>query len=308
MKIAFFGTPAFAVPALSALADAGHDLVLVVAQPDRPAGRGMKLQAPAVAVRAKELKLPLIQPAKIRDAAFLDVVRKAAPEIAVVIAYGRILSDELLAIPPLGFINVHASLLPKYRGAAPIQRAIEEGETVSGVSIMQVDSELDHGPVYAMSEVAIGSDERSPELAAKLSASGASLLTEVLDRIAGGTAVASEQDHALATYAAKLRKEEGALDFSLPAKQSYDRFRAFHPWPGVAFPSAEGEFVKVIEMRPADGEGVPGRVLSITEEGVLVATGAGALLITQVQRSGRRPMPAREYVLSWGIDAGDLLA
>src|SRR5437764_12801805 len=172
MRVVFFGTPQFAVPSLEAVARA-HEIALVVAQPDKPAGRGMKLRSPAVAMRARELGLPVAQPAKIRDAAFLESIAALRPDAGIVIAYGKILPAALLAIPALGFLNVHASLLPKYRGAAPIQRAIEHGERETGVTIMRVDEELDHGPMLAVVKTESGPDEDAPSLASRLSALGA---------------------------------------------------------------------------------------------------------------------------------------
>lgn len=308
MKIAFFGTPEFAVPSLSAILDGGHQVTLVVAQPDRPAGRGMKLQAPAVARKAIAEGLPLLQPARIRAPEFLDAVRKAGPELAVVVAYGRILPDELLLIPNRGFINVHASLLPRYRGAAPIQRAIEAGDTVTGVSIMQVDSELDHGAIFATSSLEIAPDERAPELAMRLSTTGGSLLAEVISEIAGGTAFAVEQEHRLATLAPKLEKQEGLLDWGWTARETYDRFRAFYPWPGITFRTAAGELLKLTDMRPVDAEGTPSTVLRIAPEGVTVTMREGALLLREIQRPGKKPSPAFDYALGRRLLAGEPFA
>ncbi|HEX7681434.1 MAG TPA: methionyl-tRNA formyltransferase, partial [Thermoanaerobaculia bacterium] len=179
MRLIFFGTPEFAVPTLEALAR-DHDIALVVAQPDKPAGRGMKIQAPAVAVKARQLGLPLAQPAKIRNPEFLESIAALHADAGIVVAYGKILPANLLAIPPRGFLNVHASILPKYRGAAPIQRAIEHGETTTGVTIMRVDEELDHGPMLAVETTEIGPDERMPSVVARLSRLGAEALAGVL--------------------------------------------------------------------------------------------------------------------------------
>lgn len=305
MKIAFFGTPEFAVPSLSAILDSGHEVTLVVAQPDRPAGRGMKIQAPAVARKATSEGLRLLQPAKIRDVDFLEAVRRAEPELAVVVAYGRILPDQLLEIPTKGFINVHASLLPHYRGAAPIQRAIETGETVTGVSIMQVDSELDHGPVFATSSIEIGPDELSPELAMRLSSTGGTLLARVMSEIAEGTAQAVEQDHRLATLAPKLEKREGLLEWEWSARKAYDRFRAFYPWPGITLRTSDGEPLKITGMRRLDEEGTPSSILRIAPDGVAVAMSRGALLLREIQRPGKQPSPAFDYVLGKRLRVGE---
>ena len=282
MRLVFFGTPDFAVPALEALARE-HDIALVVAQPDKPAGRGMKVHAPAVAARARQLGLPLAQPPKIREAGFLESITALQPDAGIVVAYGKILPASLLSIPAQGFLNVHASILPKYRGAAPIQRAIQQGETTTGVTIMRVDEELDHGPMLAIETTEIGPDERTPSLAARLSLLGASALTRVLANMPGET----PQDHAAATHAPKIEKSEGAVDWTETTATIYNKFRAFDPWPGVF----SGD-LKLIDLAPASGHGVPGTILSTDHDGVIVATGDGALRLITVQRPGKRPSSA----------------
>jgi methionyl-tRNA formyltransferase len=297
VRIVFFGTPDFAVPTLEVLARA-HDVALVVAQPDKPAGRGMKMHAPAVAVKARELGLPLAQPAKIRDAAFLDSLRALQPDLGVVVAYGRILPAALLEIPKRGFVNVHASLLPKYRGAAPIQRAIEQGETKTGVTIMRVDEELDHGPMLAAASTEIAPGEHTPSLAGRLSAMGAGLLLESLD---GRPEI--EQDHAKATYAPKIEKSEGEIHWSDPTATIVNKWRAFDPWPGVFV----GD-MKLIDIEPLPGGAAafrppssssppPGTILSTDDRGVVIATGDGAIRLLTVQRPGKPRIPAR--AMSW---------
>lgn len=306
MKVAFFGTPEFAVPSLRAILDSNHDVVLVVAQPDRPAGRGMKLRQPPVAELAIEQRIPLVQPPRIRGEEMLEAIRASGCELAVVVAYGKILPAALLEIPPHGFINVHASLLPKYRGAAPIQRAIEAGERMTGVSIMRIDEQLDHGPVFAMAEVPIGPDDRAPAVAARLAAVGGRILVEQLDRIEAGTAVETPQDHAAAMHAAKIEKSEGRVDWESSAKTLYDRFRAFDPWPGLHTEIAR-EAVKLSDIAPADEEGMAGTVLRCGEDAV-VACGAGALRLQSLQRPGKRPAPAADVLRGLGIRPGDRLA
>lgn len=265
----------------------------------------MKLQVPPVAVKAKAEGLPLLQPAKIRDPGFLEEVRRAEPELAVVVAYGRLLPDALLLIPPRGFINVHGSLLPRYRGAAPIQRAIEAGDSITGISIMQVDSELDHGPVFATESLEIGRDERAPALAVRLASMGASLLARVINEVAEGRAHVVEQDHSLATVAPKLDKKEGELTWEWSAQETYDRFRAFYPWPGITFRTEAGEPLKLTDMRPVEGEGSPSTILRIAPDGVTVAMREGALQLREVQRPGKRPGPAFEYALGQRLRAGE---
>jgi len=285
VRIVFFGTPGFAVPNLDAVARI-HEVVLVVAQPDKPVGRGMKLQAPAIAVKARELGLPLAQPPRVRNEDFLAQVRAVAPDAGVVVAYGKILPAALLAIPRHGFLNVHASVLPHYRGAAPIQRAIEQGARETGVTIMRVDEELDHGPMLAVETTPIDPDEHTPRLASRLSALGAEALVRVLDDLAGGTAVETPQDHGQATLAPKIEKGEGAIRWSDSTRVIYDRFRAFDPWPGVSF----GD-LKLIDIQPAAGHGEPGTILAI-DDAVVVATGDGGMRLVTVQRPGKPRVPA----------------
>jgi methionyl-tRNA formyltransferase len=286
LRLLFFGTPEFAVPTLEALARE-HEIVLAVAQPDKPAGRGMKMQSPAVAEKARQLGLPLQQPAKIRDAQFLATIAAAGAEAGIVVAYGKILPVSLLGIPARGFFNVHASLLPKYRGAAPIQRAIEHGETMTGVTIMRVDEELDHGPTLAFQSTPIGPDERTPSLAARLSRLGADALAHVLAAMPAET----PQDHSAATYAPKIEKSEGAIRWSDTAAAIYNKFRAFDPWPGLF----SGD-LKLIDVAPADGHGQPGAILSTGHDGVIVAAGEGALRLITVQRPGKPKAAAADLL------------
>jgi len=286
LRIIFFGTPEFAVPTLEAVARE-HEIALIVAQPDKPAGRGMKLHAPAVAVRARELELPLAQPPRIRNDDFLASVAAVNADIGIVVAYGKILPASLLTIPTQGFLNVHASILPKYRGAAPIQRAIEHGETITGVTIMRVDEELDHGPMLAIETTEIGPDERTPSLASRLSRIGAEALLRVLGCMPEGT----PQDHAAATYAPKIEKSEGAIHWSDTTATIYNKFRAFDPWPGIF----DGD-LKLIDIAPASGHGAPGTILSSNSDGVIVATGNGALRLITVRRPGK-PKAAAADVL-----------
>lgn len=306
VKVAFFGTPEFAAPSLKAILESTHEVVLVVAQPDRPAGRGMKLRKPPVAQLAIELGIPLNQPARIRNEEMLETIRASGCELAVVVAYGKILPAALLEIPPHGFINVHASLLPKYRGAAPIQRAIESGERMTGVTIMRIDEELDHGPMFAKAEVSIGPDERAPSIAARLAEAGGRILVEQLDRIEAGTAVETPQEHAAATHAAKIEKGEGRVDWNVSAKLLYDRFRAFDPWPGL-YAELRGEVVKLTEIAPVDERGEPGTLLHAGEDAV-VACGEGALRLRLLQRPGKRPAHAADVLRGLGIGPGDPLS
>lgn len=300
MRIVFFGTPEFAVPSLDAIARE-HEIALVVAQPDKPAGRGMKMQAPAVALRARELGLPLLQPPKIRNEDFLGEVAKLEPEVGIVVAYGKILPKALLDIPKHGFLNVHGSILPAWRGAAPIQRSIEAGDRETGVTIMRVDEELDHGPMFAIATTDIGPDERTPQLAKRLATIGAEALAKVLGEIASGTAVETPQDHARATHAAKMEKQEGEIRFDETTATIYDRFRAFDPWPGIFIHSGD-EVIKLTDMRPAEGHGTPRTILGI-ENDVIVATADGAMRIHEMQRAGKPRARAADVArgLGWSV-------
>lgn len=306
MKIAFFGTPAFAVPTLRRIIESHHDVVLVVAQPDRPAGRGMKMMKPPVAQIAIDERLALEQPARI-DEGFIERVRDLNPDVAVVVAYGRILPRRLLDAVRGGFINVHASLLPRWRGAAPIQRAIEAGETVTGVAIMRIDEELDHGPVFATREVAIGPDDRAPELFDRLGDTGADLLIEVLDAIERGEASEAPQEHARATVARKIRKEEGLVQWSAPARILYDRFRAFYPWPGLTA-EVGGERMKVADVKGVvEATAPPGRIVEFRGGAAVIATAEDALLISSLQRPGKRAADAADVLRGMNLGPGDLL-
>jgi methionyl-tRNA formyltransferase len=301
MRVVFFGTPAFAVPSLDAVARE-HDVALVVAQPDKPAGRGMKLHAPEVIVRARELGLPTAQPPKIRNEEFLASVRALQPDAGIVVAYGKILPKALLDIPRHGFFNVHGSILPRWRGAAPIQRAIEAGDTRTGVTIMRVDEELDHGPMLAIATTEIGTDERTPQLAQRLAHIGADALAHSLREIERGTAVETPQDHERATVAPKIDKAEGAVRFDETARAIYDRFRAFDPWPGLHF----GE-LKLTNLALADGNGAPRTILAIDDDGVVVACGDGAIHILELQRPGKPRAHASAVARGLGWHPGDVL-
>lgn len=290
MRLLFLGTPEFAVPTLDALAGV-HEVALVVAQPDKPAGRGMKLQAPAVAVRAKELGLPLAQPMKVRDPEFLQRVADLGADAGIVIAYGKILPAALLELPKHGFLNVHASVLPHWRGAAPIQRSIEHGDAETGVTIMRVDEQLDHGPMLAIERTPIDPDEHTPSLASRLSRLGADALLRVLEGL--GRIEEVPQQHELATYAAKIEKEEGHVQWSDPARVIYDKYRAFDPWPGVY--TSE---LKLVELARAEGRGRAGEILGIDDSGVVVACGEGALRVITVQKPGKPRVRAADLARS----------
>ncbi len=280
------------MPSLRALVAAGHQLDLVVTQPDR-AGNRLRLTPPAVKAAAEELGLPVFQPEKIRAPESVARLAAAAPELIVVVAYGQIIPRSVLAIPPRGILNVHASVLPRHRGAAPVNHAILSGDRVTGVTIMRMDEQLDHGPVLAIRETPIGDDEDAGRLAERLSVIGAELLVETVARL--GEIPPLEQDHGAATLAPKLAREDGELEWDLDAAEIDRRVRGLQPWPGVTLPVA-GTRVKVLRGRPLDGTGRPGDVLGTTRDGVEVAAGRGSYLLQQVQPPGRRAMPARALV------------
>jgi methionyl-tRNA formyltransferase len=290
LRIVFLGTPDFAVPTLDALART-HEIALVVAQPDKRAGRGLQLQSPAIARYARDHDLPLAQPQKIREA--LPQIEAAKPDIAIVVAYGKILPPDLLKVAP--FYNVHASILPSYRGAAPIQRAIERGESETGVTIMRVDAELDHGPILSIEKTPIGADEHAPSLAQRLSKLGADLLLRTLR----GDMRETAQDHSRATFAPKIDKSEGEIAWSDAARTIYNKFRAFDPWPGIF----RGD-LKLVDIKPASGSGSPGEILSIDDRAVTVAAGDGALDLVVLQRAGKSRQRAAEFARGAGWRVG----
>jgi methionyl-tRNA formyltransferase len=292
LRLVFAGTAPFAVPSLEALLAARHELSLVVSQPDRPGNRNKILPTP---VKQAALKhgLHVYQQERIGSPESLAQVRWAAPELIVVVAYGQILPPALLEIPPLGVLNVHASLLPRHRGAAPIARAILAGDAKTGISIMRMDADLDHGPVLAARELAVGPDATTAELTPVLAELGAALLVEVLADLSRFPPV--EQDHRSATVAPRLRKEEGRLEWTLPAAEIDRRVRALNPWPGVTAELA-GKELKILRGTPADGSGPPGEILRAGPEGLLVGTGDGAYRVEEVQLPSRRPMPARQLL------------
>ena len=277
------------MPSLEALQQAGHELSLVVTQPDRH-GHRRRLTPPPVKEAAAGLGLEVIQPEAIRDAAAVERILEAAPELMVVVAYGQIIPRRLLDLPPRGVVNVHASLLPRWRGAAPVQHALLAGDEVTGVTIMRMDEQLDHGPVLARREVAVGRDEDAAQLTQRLALVGAELLVDTLENLDGIEPV--EQDHAAATPAPRLKKEDGELDWSLPAAEIVRRLRAYTPWPGVTLPW-RGNRVKVLRAHAEPGPGTPGEVVGQREGRLEVATGDGVLVLTEVQLPTRRPMPGR---------------
>lgn len=303
MRVVFLGTPEFAVPTVDALARAGHEILAVVAQPDRPAGRGQALKAPATKAWAEARGVPVLQPEKVRDGTLAAALGALRPDVLVVTAYGRILGKDLLTLAPLGAVNVHASILPRWRGAAPIQWAVASGDAETGVTIMQMDEGLDTGDVLLVRTLAIGPEETAEQLAPRLAALGGEAIVEALPLLAAGALVPVRQDAARHTLAPILEKEHGRLDFARPAAELAARLRGFTPWPG-AFTTLDGKVLKVHAARAvADSPGAPGEARA-AGGGLLVACGGGtALLVTEVQPEGKRRMPAADFLNGVGAKA-----
>ena len=299
------GSPEFAVPTLRAVLEVA-EVVCVVTQPDKPAGRGQKMVPPAVKVLAEERGIPVLQPKSARAPELLDALRRLAPDVGVVVAYGKILPQALLDVPRHGCLNVHGSLLPRYRGAAPIQWAVIRGETETGITIMKLDAGMDTGPMLLSRRVAIADDDTAGTLAAKLSGIGAELMVVALSRLAAGALVETAQDDALATMAPMLKKDDGRVDWTRPAAEVRDRIRGVDPWPG-AFTALGGEPLKLWGPRLAEGAGAPGRILGVDAAGVVVACGSGAITVAELQAPGRKRMPATAFVSGRALPGGTVL-
>jgi methionyl-tRNA formyltransferase len=302
LRIAFAGTPAFAVPALDALANSPHRLVGVLTQPDRPAGRGRELTPGAVKQRATQLGLPVDQPERLASAGQCAALQRWQPELLVVVAYGLLLPPAVLALPRLGCLNIHASLLPRWRGAAPIQRAILAGDTETGVSIMALEATLDTGPVFASERVMVAPLETAGELQQRLALIGAHLLLPVIAALAAGLAQSRAQEQTGATHAAKVRKDEALIDWRQDALQIERRVRAFNPWP-VAETTLGTERVRIWRAQslpavaPASGA-APGSLSLAAGAAVHVACGTGTLAIDELQLPGKRVIKARDFAHS----------
>ena len=313
MRLVFAGTPAFAAQALDALLQAGHEVVGAMTQPDRPAGRGMKLQSSPVKQTALAAGLSVIQPQGLRLGGRFDAdaqaaqaqLRAWAPDVLVVAAYGLILPTWLLALPPRGCLNIHASLLPRWRGAAPIQRCIEAGDRETGNTIMQMDAGLDTGAMLLQEAFALAPDETSATLHDRLAAQGARLIVEALARL--DALVPTPQPDSGVTYAAKIDKAEGQVDWTQPAAVIERRLRAFDPFPGGSA-SLAGEAVKLWRARLGSRQGLPGTVLAWHEDGPELACGEGSLVLTQAQRPGGKRGPAAAVLKPMGLLVGSLWA
>lgn len=299
LRIAFFGTPAFAVPTLDALLASDHQVVGVVTQPDRPRGRGHQVTESPVKERARVAGVPILQPTKLKEAEFLDAFRSWDADLGVVAAYGRLLPQVLLDIPPRGLLNVHASLLPAWRGASPIQRAVLNGDRVSGVTIMRVVLALDAGAMLARVEVSIAPDDTAGSLESRLGLAGASLLRDVVDRLGRGEVITEvPQDDAQATLAPKIEKQDGLIDWTRPAAALDCHVRGMQPWPG-AFTFVDGQRIVIreasVDPRPAGGV-PPGGLVAADGDALVLACGQDTTLrVRRVQPEGKRVMTAREW-------------
>ncbi|MDE2599621.1 MAG: methionyl-tRNA formyltransferase [Rhodocyclaceae bacterium] len=304
MDLIFAGTPEFAAQALEALIAAGHNIKLVLTQPDRPAGRGMQLQASAVKQVALKHGIPVYQPEKLRDPATHDAIRDANSDCMVVAAYGIILPQAVLDMPRIGCLNIHASLLPRWRGAAPIQRAIEAGDAETGVTIMQMNAGLDTGAMLLKEALTIAADDTAVTLHDKLAAQGARLIVDALARY--GQLKPEPQPEAGVTYAAKISKAEARIDWSRPAPEIERRIRAFDPFPGAATEFG-GVSIKVWRADAVAGAGAPGTVLTADGSHLTVACGEGVLALQNLQKPGSKRLATREFLQGFALNAGDRL-
>jgi methionyl-tRNA formyltransferase len=300
MRVIFMGTPSLAVPILRAVNESNHEIIGVVTQPDRPRGRGRKMGVSPIGLR-----LPIMQPETTKDEAFIAQVKRMSPDLILVAAYGRMLTRDLLDIPPFGSINVHASLLPKYRGAAPIQWAIANGERRTGITVIRMDEGMDTGDILLAEEVEIGDDDTAQSLNDKLARVGVNLIIKAMDQLKSGTLRPIPQEHREATYAPLLKKEDGLIDWGRDARDIFNRIRGFNPWPG-AFTYLRGLRFKIFSGKIITGEvrERAGKVVQCEPEGVKVTTGKDYLLIKEVQLEGRKRMSICEFLIGNEIPPG----
>jgi len=306
LNLVFCGTPAFAVPTLEKLVQAGFSVPLIVTQPDRPRGRGMQLALSPVKQRGLQLGLQVSQPDKIKNNdEFRGQLERIAPDAIIVVGYGRIIPQWMIDLPPLGNLNLHASLLPKYRGAAPIQWAIARGESVTGVTTMRIDAGLDTGDILLQKEIPIAPADTAVTVAPRMAAIGADLMVETLRGLQAGTIHPQPQDHARATLAPILKKEDGRVDFQLTAQEILNCLRGFQPWPG-AYTTFRGKILHILAAQPVERAAAAAEV--IVENGYLfVGCGAGALELVDVQLEGKKRMPAADFVHGYQPRNGEKL-
>lgn len=306
LRVVFFGTPQFAVPTLEALRASRHEVVAVVTQPDRPRGRGQRTSDAPVKAHAVAAGLPVLQPGSLKDPGAVASLAALGADIGVVAAYGKILPEAVLAAPPMGMVNVHASLLPRHRGAAPIHRAVIAGDTETGITIMRVIKALDAGAMLAVATRAIGPDETSEEVERDLATLGADLLVTTLDRLAQGPIEETPQDDAGSTYAPRLTREDGLIDWQRPASDVHNLIRGLYPWPH-AYAYVRGRRV-ILLASSVDAEQVPappGTIVMADGEALHVATGRGTLRIHRLQAEGKRAMGSREFLAGLRLTSDD---
>jgi methionyl-tRNA formyltransferase len=306
MVIVFFGTPAFARPTLRHLLASRHQVCGVVTQPDRPRGRGQHVSDSPIKTLALEHGLPLLQPERLTAPEVASTLREWKPDLGVVAAYGKIIPEEILAIPRLGMINVHASLLPKYRGAAPVHRAVIDGERETGVTIMRVERMMDSGPMLAKVTRPIGPDETSDVIERDLADMGAPLLVSVVDRLAEGPVEEELQDFMMCSYAPRLTKEEGLIDWSLPAVFIHNRVRGLYPWPhAYTYLNGSRFILLTTHVEPGETTAAPGTIVDVSHDAIHVATGhQGRIAIDEIQPEGRRPMAVRDFLAGHRVERG----
>jgi len=306
LRIIFMGTPDFACPTLTKLIERGEDVIAVVTQPDRPKGRGQKLVPPPVKAIAEEHGIPVLQPLKVRAPEVIARIRELNPDLIVVVAFGQILPQSLLDIPKHGCINIHASLLPRYRGAAPLNWCLINGETETGITTMQMDAGLDTGDMLVKRAIPIGPDEDAQSLHDRLSLLGAETIDETLDRLLAGTLPREKQDDSLTCYAPMLKKEDGLIDWNREPQQIKNLVRGFTPWPG-AYTSLDGKSLKLYKVSVTEGNGKPGEVITAGKDGIIVACGSGSLRIEELQLEGRKRLSASEFLAGCRLEPGSRL-
>ena len=305
MRVVFMGTPAFAVPSLEALLKSDDQVVGVVTQPDRPKGRGQELAISPIKTVCRRENIPVLQPLKMKDPAFLDALRAWQPELIAVAAFGRILPPAILGMPSRGCINVHGSLLPKFRGAGPIQWAIITGETETGITTMLMDEGMDTGPMLLQEKIPIQADDTAGSLSVRLADVGGRLLIETIRRLKSGILTPAPQDHTQATLAPMLKKEDGIIDWTTTAVEIERRIRGMSPWPGAfTFAGEERWTIWRAAVTELPSESPPGQVVSATKEGIAVATGQGSFLITELQPANSRRMATAQYLAGHKISPG----
>ena len=306
LRIVFMGTPQFACPTLQMLIDRGEQVVAVVTQPDRPKGRGQQTQAPPVKELAVQHAIPVLQPVKVRAPEAIEDIRALAPDLMVVVAFGQILPKALLEIPRFGCINVHASLLPRYRGAAPINWAIINGESEAGVTTMQMDVGLDTGDMLVKRATPISPDDDAQSLHDRLSIIGAEAMNDTLDLLAAGKLEPEKQDDTLSNYAPMLKKEDGRIDWQLPASSVARRISGVTPWPG-AYAFLEGKLLKLFRPAVGSGSGIPGTILAADRSGLEVACNGGSVIIKELQLEGKRRMAVGDFLAGCRLLPGTVL-